>query len=469
MKRRNITIIILMTTFFIILGTKVFATTGTINSETVKLRKQPDSKTVLDLLDEGDEVEIIEHEDGWYKVKARTELGNVTGYISEELVDVKGEISTETQEENNNDIVEEQIEQPEVEQTPETVPTVSTNIEVEDVQEGKQYKIDQEVSIKILPLINSKEKAKISGNITIVETINDWSRIESDTEIGWIRTNILEKSLVKIEETIQENQPVVEQTEPEPEQETQPEESTTEEEVQEETTESEITDTTTEINKTGYVSTEGLRVRKGPSTDAEEITSLSKNDQVEIIGQEGKWYKIKLDEEIGYISAKYISDTKLPETTSRSGSTLKEETSIKTEEETKEPISDVSTSGTNGSEIVEYAKQYLGYKYVSGGASPSTGFDCSGFTTYVYKHFGISLNRSSSAQINNGVAVEKSDLKLGDIVLFNNDANTKIGHVGIYVGNGNFIHASNPSDGVKITTLESGYYAKRYVGARRVI
>ena len=128
-----------------------------------------------------------------------------------------------------------------------------------------------------------------------------------------------------------------------------------------------------------------------------------------------------------------------------------------------------ATTGTTGAAVVEYAKQYLGYKYVSGGASPSTGFDCSGFTTYVYKHFGVSLNRTSSGQNNNGVAVAKSDLQPGDLVIFNNDANTTIGHVGIYIGDGNFIHASNPSDGVKITTLTTGYYQKRYVGARRVI
>ena len=101
--------------------------------------------------------------------------------------------------------------------------------------------------------------------------------------------------------------------------------------------------------------------------------------------------------------------------------------------------------------------------------SPETGFDCSGFTQYVYKHFGISLYRSSKDQIKNGVAVEKSDLQLGDLVIFNDEGNKAIGHVGIYIGGGDFIHASNPKDGVKITTLLSGYYKIRYVGARRVV
>ena len=140
-----------------------------------------------------------------------------------------------------------------------------------------------------------------------------------------------------------------------------------------------------------------------------------------------------------------------------------------TSQDEKHTVGESGTTGTTGTAVVEYAKQYLGYKYVSGGTSPSTGFDCSGFTTYVYKHFGISLNRSSKDQIKNGVAVERSNLQPGDIVVFNNSANTAIGHVGIYIGGDNFIHAANPKEGVRITSLSSSYYKTRYVGARRVI
>ena len=91
MKIKNIAIIILMTTFFIILGTKAYATTGIITEGTVKLRKEPDSKTVLDYVYKDDEVEILEQENGWYKVKATTELGKVTGYIDEDEVKVEKE------------------------------------------------------------------------------------------------------------------------------------------------------------------------------------------------------------------------------------------------------------------------------------------------------------------------------------------------------------------------------------------
>ena len=462
MKIKNLAIIILMTTLFIILGTKAYATTGIINEDTVKLRKQPDSKTVLDYVNKGDEVEILELEEGWYKVKATTELGKVTGYISEKEVDVEN-VPAEKSEEKPVETPKDVTEQPE-----ETIPVEVPEIEIEQEEENKEYTLEQEVSIKVLPLINSREMAKINGAIKVIETINDWSRIENSTETGWIRTKILQKCLTKTEPEIPTTQEQVQQPEEMPKEEEK--ETTQKDEVI--TQEPEVT----EINKTGYVSTDGLRVRKGPSTDTEEVTSLSKNDKVEIIGQTGKWYKIKLDGETAYVSAKYISDTKVPETTSRSGSTLRDEqVTVDKKEETpvveEMPAATENTSpatSATGSAIVEYAKQYLGYKYVSGGASPEKGFDCSGFTTYVYKHFGITLNRTSSAQINNGVAVSRDNLQPGDLVIFNNDANTKIGHVGIYVGGGNFIHASNPKDGVKITTLLSGYYAQRYVGARRV-
>ena len=93
--------------------------------------------------------------------------------------------------------------------------------------------------------------------------------------------------------------------------------------------------------------------------------------------------------------------------------------------------------------------------------SPS-GFDCSGFTSYVYKHFGYSLNRTSSGQRSNGVAVSKSDLQAGDILCFN-------GHVGLYIGGGSFIHAANPSKGVIISSLSESYYQKNYITARRIL
>jgi len=133
------------------------------------------------------------------------------------------------------------------------------------------------------------------------------------------------------------------------------------------------------------------------------------------------------------------------------------------------PIVEVSRSGSSvtGSRIVDKAAQYLGTPYRYGGASPG-GFDCSGFTSYIYSQFGISLSRTAAGQYGNGIAVSKGNLVPGDLVFFS--CYSGIDHAGIYVGNGQFIHSSSPrSGGVIYSSLNSGYYANTYVGARRVI
>jgi cell wall-associated NlpC family hydrolase len=112
--------------------------------------------------------------------------------------------------------------------------------------------------------------------------------------------------------------------------------------------------------------------------------------------------------------------------------------------------------------VVGVAMQYLGTPYVWGGASPS-GFDCSGLVMYAYAQVGVSLPHSSYAQYGAGVPVSYGDLQPGDLVFFDG-----LGHVGIYVGGGNFIHAPHTGDVVKISSL-SGWYASSYVGARRIL
>ena len=150
-------------------------------------------------------------------------------------------------------------------------------------------------------------------------------------------------------------------------------------------------------------------------------------------------------------------------TTRKSSSTKSTKTTTKTQ--TNNQTTNVPASG-NGSSIVATAKKYLGYKYVYGGSSPSTGFDCSGFTSYVFKQHGISLSRTAAGQYSNGVAVSRANLQPGDLVMF---GKSKINHVAIYIGGGQIIHASTPSTGVRIDTLTSGYYNNNYVGARRIL
>ncbi|MEN6371111.1 MAG: NlpC/P60 family protein [Armatimonadota bacterium] len=125
-----------------------------------------------------------------------------------------------------------------------------------------------------------------------------------------------------------------------------------------------------------------------------------------------------------------------------------------------------SSTDSNNSEIVRTALAYRGARYVRGGVG-SRGFDCSGFTRHVYAKHGINLPHSSRTQASCGKSVDRKNLQPGDLVFF---ATRKrgISHVGLYIGSGRFIHASTPSTGVIISSLNQGYYASRYRGARRV-
>ena len=112
---------------------------------------------------------------------------------------------------------------------------------------------------------------------------------------------------------------------------------------------------------------------------------------------------------------------------------------------------------------VGIAMQYLGIPYKWGGASPSTGFDCSGFTMYVFAQLGVSLPHHAATQYGMGTPVSKSELQAGDLVFFNG-----LGHMGMYIGGGQFIHSPRTGDVVKISSLNDSWYARTWVGARRL-
>lgn len=118
----------------------------------------------------------------------------------------------------------------------------------------------------------------------------------------------------------------------------------------------------------------------------------------------------------------------------------------------------------SSSQVANYAYNFLGRPYVYGANGPNA-FDCSGFTSYVYRHFGVSLPRTASSQFSVGSAVSRNNLAPGDLVFFNTVG--YLGHVGLYIGGGDFIHAAS-SGRVKISSLSEGYYRTRYAGARRV-
>lgn len=123
------------------------------------------------------------------------------------------------------------------------------------------------------------------------------------------------------------------------------------------------------------------------------------------------------------------------------------------------------TSDAKGAAIVKTAQKYMGVPYVWGGDTPS-GWDCSGYTQYVMRENGITIPRTAAEQFSKGIAVNKADLKVGDMVFFTT-YKPGASHVGFYMGDGKFIHASSAAKEVTINSLSETYYTEHYIGARR--
>ena len=198
------------------------------------------------------------------------------------------------------------------------------------------------------------------------------------------------------------------------------------------------------VKSVGTVTADLLNVRSQPSSDSDVVGQLARGDEVRLTGVSGNWYEILLYGQLRFVHSDYVSVRDAGALASRDGTGF----------------------SRVGSRIVEYSKNYIGTPYVSGGSSPS-GFDCSGFTSYVFKQFGVSLPRTSASQAAIGTPVSRAELMPGDLVFFNTYGG--ISHVGIYVGDDNFIHSTVPGDIVRISSLNTSYYSSRYVTARRIM
>lgn len=256
---------------------------------------------------------------------------------------------------------------------------------------------------------------------------------------------------------------------------------------------------------TGNAIDSGINVRGWASTDSGIVGKLYKGDKIKVNERVGEWYKCEYNGQEAYVSTDYVMIMKVADgnvytdqvpvykqanvESEAFGAYYNGSTAVVTEigdewcqvlyygdlgyvqrsyldicNET--PVETQETAQT-GSSVVDYASRFIGTPYVSGGKGPG-GFDCSGFTSYVYAGFGVQLGSSSRAQANQGVAVSRSELQPGDLVFFNTSG-AGISHVAIYVGGGNIVHATVPGDTVKVSNMNSAYYSSRYVSARRVL
>ena len=155
----------------------------------------------------------------------------------------------------------------------------------------------------------------------------------------------------------------------------------------------------------------------------------------------------------------------------KSSSSSSSEKSSSSSSSEKSSSSSSSSGSSLGEKVAAYAQKFKGYRYVYGGAAPSTGFDCSGMVYYIYKQFGYNVGRTSTAQYTNGYPhVSRANLKPGDIVLFERTytASCPATHSGIYLGDGYFIHAANSRLGVIVTKLDTDYYTSRFLCGVRI-
>lgn len=485
--KKAISIVIFIVASLVMYSTIVkAASTVTIATEVLNLREKPStSSDIVATLSEGLKCELIEESGDWYKVKYKT----YTGYVSKEYVKKNGN----TNQDNNNIDNSNQGNKSDIDNNKQ-----DNKIKDDNSQQKANTNIDQQLTgkistktdVKIVPLIYSSKLDELAKNtaVTILSEMNGWAYIQTDTITGWIRSSVItDKKTVSIgkevtSDTQGNNNNLLN-------------DAVTNADNNNQTANNVANDnqtTTSNTEKILYISESSVNVRKEPNTSSKIMMVLGLNTKLTVIGESGDWYKVKTSEGNGYVLKKLLSSKQM--TTSRGNSLLDHVDTVvnnkvsqtatsKVENTVTKDTQSNSTTLSNtskGQEIVNYAKNFLGVPYVYGGASKS-GFDCSGFTMYVYKKFGISMKHGAQSQSKLGKVVKadkksasslKQNLQLGDLVFFlDYETMDEIGHCGIYIGDGKFIHASSGSGYcVKINSLLPGeYYNTRYCAARRVL
>ncbi len=220
------------------------------------------------------------------------------------------------------------------------------------------------------------------------------------------------------------------------------------------------------------ISADGVAIRRGPSTDSGKVTVVQCGLVAKVLDREGSWYKLKFPRgSVGWVRRDLLNPVKASAVASSSHPRQRYVASNSGSRRSRRSGGShrelVAMNSGSSSSLIGTARQYMGTRYRWGGTS-SRGFDCSGFTTTVFRQHGVKLPRRSIDQSRAGCRVSKGNLQKGDLVFFKTNRGTRINHVGVYIGNGKFIHASSGGGRVREDTLNSGYYARRFAGGSRV-
>lgn len=193
-----------------------------------------------------------------------------------------------------------------------------------------------------------------------------------------------------------------------------------------------------------------VNFRSLPNTESEILGSLANGQKVELIGIAQGWYKANVNGQKGFISADYVTVD---------GGTAVDKSAV---------VGSTNVSASNGTRqaILDYAAKFIGTPYVYGGSTPN-GFDCSGFTSYVYKNVATPIARTSYDQRSTTKNISRDELLPGDLVFFG--SGNQVNHVGIYTGNGQFIHSPHTGSSVKYDSLDGSSYSRRFICGGRVL
>ena len=382
MKKTKLLVSGIIIILLIVLTNKVQADTATVSTDTLNLRSEAStSSDVVALLNSGDKLDIISETGNWYKVK----YNGKEGYVSKDYVKVSSTGSTGTTNSNTNS----ETTTGNSNNTTGATTGETTNGGASNVDVNSTIKLEKDTTVKILPLINSNTISTVSSGteVTVIAKTNRWIFIQTDEIAGWI-VNTDEISKIQNPNTNNNNTNnntnnddnnggtnSNDSNQEDPNNNFGSNDSNKDNQDNNEDDSKNQTSSDTKYSQvsTKYINVSSAYVRSKPSKDGEIVTSLIKNTDVTVTGENGDWYKIKFNNYEGYIFKELLSDSKLEET-NRSTVDRYSETNTSNEETESE-----SQTSAIGEQIVAYAKQYLGCPYVYGAAGSSS-FDCSGFT-----------------------------------------------------------------------------------------